>query len=287
MALRTTTTIRKSWERLRTGQLLAERLRCGVSGTARSAGRGLSNLLFPPSCASCAAELDEAASTERDIRLCDACLDSMEMFSEPMCVRCGAPTPGALRREAELHQNAAAAAGCYHCKGHKLWFNETVALGAYDGALRDTVLRMKNAAGDVLSLTMGRLLADTRSTRFKEIRPDVVVPIPSHWRRRMVHRTNSAAVLAEVLAGRLKASLAERLLRRSRYTVRQSEVSATDRWLNVRHAFAVRGGYHLNDAHVLLVDDVLTTGATCSEAAKVLRAAGAAKVTVAVVSRAV
>ena len=69
--------------------------------------------------------------------------------------------------------------------------------------------------------------------------------------------------------------------------MRQSDVSATDRWKNIRRAFSIRGGYHLNDAHVLLVDDVLTTGATCSEAAKVLLRAGAAKVTVAVIARAV
>jgi len=161
-----------------------------------------------------------------------------------------------------------------------------VALGAYDGTLRDTVLRMKNAEGDSLSLTMGRLLVQMRAGRFSEIGPDVVVPIPSHWRRRIVHRTNSAAILAEILAGRLRVPLAERLLRRSRYTVRQSELSPTDRWSNVRRAFSVRSGYHLKEAHVLLVDDVLTTGATCSEAAKALRKAGAARVTVAVIARA-
>ena len=55
----------------------------------------------------------------------------------------------------------------------------------------------------------------------------------------------------------------------------------------MRRAFAVRAGYHLRDAHVLLVDDILTTGATCSEAARALRAAGAARVTVAVVARAI
>jgi ComF family protein len=160
-------------------------------------------------------------------------------------------------------------------------------LGSYDDALRDIVLRMKNAEGDSLSLAMGRLLAKTRDRRLAEVGADVVAPIPSHWRRRVVHRTNSAAILAEVLSGRLRVPLAERLLRRSRYTVRQSDLSPTDRWSNVRRAFAVRTGYHLKEAHVLLVDDVLTTGATCSEAAKVLRKAGAAKVTVAVLARAV
>jgi ComF family protein len=167
-----------------------------------------------------------------------------------------------------------------------LWFDETVALGHYDGRLRDTVLRMKRAEGDALSLAMGRLLLVERAQPLAEINADVVVPIPSHWRRRGVHRTNSAAVLAEVLSGRLGLPLAERLLRRSRYTTRQADVSPSERWGNVRRAFSVRAGYHLKAAHVLLVDDVLTTGATCSEAARALRRAGAERVTVAVIARA-
>jgi ComF family protein len=179
-----------------------------------------------------------------------------------------------------------ARAGCYRCRGRKLWFDETVALGHYEGRLRDIVLHMKRAEGDALSLAMGRLICDKRGQRLAEIRADVVAPIPLHWRRRVVHQTNSATVLAEVLAGTLRVPLAERLLRRSRYTLRQTDITPSERWNNVRRAFAVRAGYHLKAAHVLLVDDVLTTGATCSEAARALRQAGAARVTVAVIARA-
>jgi predicted amidophosphoribosyltransferase len=176
--------------------------------------------------------------------------------------------------------------GCYRCRGRKIWFDATIALGHYDGLLRDIVLRMKDAPGDALSLAMGRVLVNERRTQLAEIDPDVVAPIPSHWRRRIVHQTNSAAILAEVVAGDLRRPLAERLLRRRRHTKRQSDVNPSERWRNVRSAFAVRAGYHLRAAHVLLVDDVLTTGATCSEAARALRKAGAARVTVAVIARA-
>jgi ComF family protein len=250
-------------------------------------GAGLADLLFPPSCASCAAELDEANGGGRDVRLCDACLEEMEIFSEPMCTRCGAPVPGVLADEGQVATKPRARAGCYRCGSRKLWFDETVALGHYDGRLRDIVLRMKRAEGDALSLTMGRLLVEKREGRLAEIGADVVAPVPSHWRRRIVHRTNSAAVLAEVLSQKLGVRLSEQLVRRSRYTVRQSELSATERWSNVRRAFSVRAGYHLRNAHVLLVDDVLTTGATCSEAARALRRAGAERVTVAVIARTV
>jgi predicted amidophosphoribosyltransferase len=168
-----------------------------------------------------------------------------------------------------------------------LWFNETVAVGLYSGILREMVLRMKRVEGDPLSLAMGELIWRRCGPRLASLGADVVVPIPSHWRRRLVHRTNSAALLAEVLSSRLGLPLAERLLRRRRHTARQSELSPLQRWENVRQAFCVRAGYHLDEAHVLVVDDILTTGATCSEASRALRKAGASRVTVVVAARAI
>ncbi len=289
MTQRTTATNRTSWQRLQSVAAFVGGLpfRFHLPSAAKFMRRGIADLIFPPSCANCVAELDEAAGVHRDIWLCDRCSEQLEVFPEPMCVRCGAPVPAVLFGSEAPSNNSTKSTGCYRCSGRKLWFDETIALGRYHGELREMILRMKSFQGDSLSLTMARLLLATRERRLKELEADVVVPVPSHWRRRIVHRTNSAALLAEVLAGKLRAPLAERLLRRSRHTVRQTRLSVTDRWTNVRKAFAVRGGYHLNKAHVLLVDDVLTTGATCSEAAKVLRDAGAAKVTVAVLARSV
>jgi predicted amidophosphoribosyltransferase len=289
MKLRTTATFRNGWQRLRKGAALVGRVRphFGFVRAAKIARRGIADLLFPPTCAHCAAELDEAAPRGLDVSLCDDCLDEMEVFSEPMCLRCGAPVPGSVPGANHFAQDTRARDGCYRCSKRKLWFNETVALGPYEGSLRDIVLQMKNAEGDRLSITMGRLFVEERAKHLAEVEADVVAPIPSHWRRRVVHRTNSAAILAEIVAGRLRVPLAERLLQRSRYTVRQSDLSPTDRWTNVRRAFSVRAGYHLNNARVLLVDDVLTTGATCSEAARALRRAGAKRVVVAVIARAI
>ena len=289
MRSRATATIRNGWQRLRATAAIvggpASRLQ--VPAAASALKRGLADLVFPPSCANCAIELADGATTYRDVWLCENCLEQLEVFAEPLCVQCGAPVPAALFGVTHQRPEPTSSVGCYRCSGRKLWFDETIALGGYEGELREIVLRMKSAAGDSLSLSMGRLLFAVRANMFAKTEVDVVVPVPSHWWRRIVHRTNSAVLLAEILAGKLHAPLAERLLRRSRYTVRQTKLSVTDRWTNVRKAFAVRGGYHLNKAHVLLVDDVLTTGATCSEAAKAMLDAGAAKVTVAVLARSV
>jgi predicted amidophosphoribosyltransferase len=145
---------------------------------------------------------------------------------------------------------------------------------------------MKQAEGDPLSLAVGQLLWRQCSERLTAAGPHVVVPIPLHWRRRLAHRTNSAALLAEVLADRLRLPLAAGLLRRRRHTIRQFDLTPPQRCENVRNVFSIRGGYHLRKARVLVVDDILTTGATASEAARALRKAGAEHVTVVVVARA-
>jgi ComF family protein len=243
-------------------------------------------VLFPRTCLSCHAELSSGWAF-RDVPLCDGCFDEMELLPSPLCRRCGAPIPNFSGRDLAASAESADVNGCYRCRGRKIWFDETIAAGLYVGRLRELLLSMKQAEGDPLSLAMGKLVWSHCGDRLKAAQPHVVVPIPLHWRRRLIHRTNSAALVAEVLAEKLQIPLAAGLLRRRRHTVRQFDLTPSQRWENVRHAFSIRSGYHLNEAHVLLVDDILTTGATCSEAARALRKAGAERVTTAVVARAI
>jgi ComF family protein len=107
-----------------------------------------------------------------------------------------------------------------------------------------------------------------------------------HWMRRLVRGINNPDVLADLLSRHLDAPLATAGLVRRRNTLPQKDLSPRERRLNVRGAFRVRKGYNVKGAHVLLVDDILTTGATASEAARVLKRAGAATVGVAVLARA-
>jgi ComF family protein len=256
-----------------------------VPNSARVLRRGLANLIFPPSCVGCDAELEEEASAAGR-SLCETCLDQIEFFTAPFCLRCGAPVPFVQDVAPGGAKVAAKNAGCYRCRGRKMWFDSTIALGHYGGRLREMLLRMKQARGDAISLAMGRLIWERNRERLAALDADVVAPIPLHWRRRIAHRTNSSAVMAEVLSSKLGVPRADGLLRRTRSTLRQFDLKPTKRWENVRRAFAVRAAYHLEAAHVLLVDDILTTGATCSEAARALRAGGAARVTVVVAARA-
>ena len=102
---------------------------------------------------------------------------------------------------------------------YRFWFSSVQAVGLYDGLLRDGVLRMKKAHEEALTLTMGRLLAET--VRFAApVEPDLVVPVPMHWTRRLTRGTNPPEVLAEIVASPRRIPVASDLLRCRRKTMK-------------------------------------------------------------------
>lgn len=167
-----------------------------------------------------------------------------------------------------------------------LKFDATVTLGSYHAGLRDVVLRMKRPMHTALSVAMGELLVRRRGEQLLDHRADVIVPIPMFWARRLYRGINSPEILARCLASSLGIPVRRNLLVRCRNTLPQANLPPSRRFKNVRGAFRVRHPNAVQDARVLLVDDVLTTGATCSEAANMLKRAGAATVLVAVIARA-
>jgi len=232
------------------------------------------DILYPPVCLGCSSELD----SHRPAAFCDDCLQRLPFLRGATCRKCSAPVPA-------FSAAAKPRPFCPRCSGVKLWFDEAIALGEYDGLLRDWLLRMKDASDQSLALNVGELIWREHADRLAPADIDVIVPVPMHWRRRIERNSNAPAILAERLADHLRAPLARELLRRTRHTRPQFSVPPSQRRANVRNAFAVREGYHLNGARVLLVDDILTTGSTASATARTLKRAGAAHVTVVVAAR--
>ena len=159
-------------------------------------------------------------------------------------------------------------------------------LGAYQEELRQAVLRLKRASGSTLASALARLFWKSRRDALRRFRTDLVVPVPMYWTRRLARGINSPDVLANELAARLRVPAEGQMLYRCRKTLPQANLPPKQRFHNVRGAFRLRAGYDLHGARVLLVDDILTTGATSSEAAKMLKEAGASVVGVAVLARA-
>lgn len=238
----------------------------GRLGVARVA-----ELLFPPACAVCGS--GEVAGLSQ--YLCNRCVEQFGEFQPPFCPGCGASVPVPL----------ASAATCGHCGGSHPRYQAAVSLARYDGILRERLLSAKRPAGEVVAKTLARRLLEVRGEQLRAWQPDVVCPVPMHWRRRAGRLTNSASTMAEVVARGLGVRFAPRLLRRRRSTRPQHTLRPSGRAANLRGAFAVSPGHRLQAAHVLLVDDILTTGATCNEATRALLSAGAQRVSVAVIAR--
>ena len=263
----------------------------------RGGAHALVDLVFPPRCTCCRAELAsrEPAGESAHVMVCEACRQQIVGARLPRCARCGetivvettaAETTAAETRPAEPSAELASATSCAACRGVRLRFDRVLTLGDYRGPLRQVVLRMKRIGQEPLSLAMGELLFSQRETQLAALEADVLVPVPMHWSRRLLRGANSPELVAAALSRRLRIPVARRALVRRRNTRQQGSLLRGQRFANIRGAFKLGAGYDLAGACVLLVDDVITTGATCSEAAATLRRGGAATVAVAVVARA-
>jgi len=158
---------------------------------------------------------------------------------------------------------------------------------AYDGPLARAVLALKFEGGLALAGPLGRLLAEDPRLRFdREGRAiELVVPVPLHWRRRMIRGFDQTEELARWALGHARRThgwappLARRVVRRTVATQPQTELDAHERERNVAGVFAVARPAQVRGRRVLIVDDVTTTGATAKACATALLEAGAASVT--------
>ena len=230
------------------------------------------DLLFPATCLACNAQLEE--DNDR-IAYCFDCRAMMQRGDWPVCQRCASRVP---RFPGEIME-------CGHCRDQKLWFDRTISFGDYDDLLRDQCLAMKTDRSERIAHALGRLIARHLKAQLEGCGPDAIVPQPMHFWRRVQRGTNPPAALGAAIGAELGLPVYPDLLSRLRNTQPQVGLSNPARFRNVRNELQVNASYHFEAPHVLLVDDILTTGATCSEAARVLKRAGAAKVTVLVAAR--
>lgn len=151
--------------------------------------------------------------------------------------------------------------------------------------MQQAVLWMKQRVHEPLTQAMGWVLADRMTERCRGEEWDRIVPVPMHWWRRLRRGVHPARVLAEAVGQRLSIPVTPSLLLCRRPIRKQGTLSPAERQRNVRGAFRTSATHDITDEKILLVDDVMTTGATANEAARMLRRAGAREVTVAVVAR--
>lgn len=229
-------------------------------------------LLFPAACTFCGELVEDDVGASL---LCHTCRRNLLPETNSFCPKCALPYP-------ELANLTGDCAACRESKPH---FDAARTLGVYQLEVRQAVLRIKHAAFEPLAMQLGGLLAERLRSNYFTPPPDIVAPVPMHWLKRVWNRTSAAELLAQAVARELKLPCLTDVVRCKQYTQKQSHLPASQRWDNVREAFAVGWGFDLKGAKILLVDDVITTGSTCSAIARELKRAGATNVYAAAIAR--
>jgi ComF family protein len=242
-----------------------------MARSVRTAFRFVLDAALPPLCASCRAPLGGVGG------LCPACWSQVSFIAPPYCDRLGIPFaydpgPGMLSMEAIADPPA---------------YGRARAAVRYDDVARDLVHRLKYGDRLDLAATMGGWMA--RAGRELMEDADVLVPVPLHWRRLWGRRFNQAAQLANVVAATHGVPVLTAALRRRRATPQQVGLSRAERAVNVQGAFEVtpEGRTAIHGKRLVVVDDVLTSGATIDACARALLRAGAGNVDVLVFARVV
>jgi len=235
----------------------------------------LLDAVLPPLCLGCNEIVAEPGA------LCAACWPAFSFIAAPHCSRCGTPFtepvgPGE-------HGNVQ----CGACLRRPPRFRKARAALVYDDQSRRVVLPFKHGDRTDMARACGRWMA--RAAGELLVEAELIAPVPLHWRRLFSRRYNQALLLARAVARHGAAELAPDLLRRDRWTGSQGKLRAEERRRNVRAAFGLHPRWReaVKGKAVLLVDDVLTTGATVDACTLVLQRAGARHVDVLTLARAV
>lgn len=240
-----------------------------VATITRRIFSALGTLCFPPHCAAC------KAATGPGIHVCAECAESAQRIETPFCQRCSQPFDGAITQEFT----------CANCAGRELHFVCAVAAYLSHGVVRNFIHAFKYERQFHLRRPLADWLAHTLEDPRITARPfDALVPVPLHHIRFREREFNQAAELAALVSQRCGIPVSH-ALKRTRYTSTQTKLDRHERMENLRGAFRVRHTARVKERHLLLVDDVFTTGSTVEECSRVLMRAGAASVRVITVAR--
>lgn len=230
----------------------------------------LLDLIFPRQCVICGGSV---AAGERF--LCWQCVAHLPFVQFPFCSHCGDPVDGRVDRTFR----------CYSCAVSEPAFDRARSAVRYRGPVRELLQSFKYGHAAWLAEDLANLLVRCLEAQFSDLDVDVVSAVPLYHARARERGYNQSHLLAVALARQIRKPLIPRLLKRNRRTETQTHLTLEQRKANVKGAFTVRNPEWVPGLRVLLVDDVMTTGATVNECARVLKQAGAARVYVVTVAR--
>lgn len=238
--------------------------------TLRDLGSRMLDAVMPPRCVRCGTIVANAGA------LCSDCFDQVSFITEPFCVRCGVPFTDVY---APSQENLT----CGACLKDPPVVGRARAVFVYSAESRVLVTRLKFADRTDLAPTLARWMVRAGAELLSDA--NLIVPVPLH-RWRLLSRTyNQSTLLARHISKQSDVAADFHALRRFKATPRQGGLSARARKRNVTRAFKIIDPDRVGGKSILLIDDVLTTGATLDACARVLLTAGAERVDALVVGR--
>ncbi len=245
-------------------------------GLASEIGRRLAAVLrtavelaFPQYCAVCDDRIIGAATPV----VCPACWQRIERIEPPLCPRCGRPHDQAVGFATDENFPCAA------CRERPLrWLDMACSAVVYDDVLREVLLMFKFGRRDVLAPELAELMAEFARARLPVDQFDWAVPVPLHQVRQRQRGFNQALLLAQEFSRIMHGPPVVCALVKPEPTEPQTKLDAEQRRKNLCDAFQPAPGIELTGRRILVIDDVLTTGSTVDECARVLKRAGALEV---------
>ena len=226
----------------------------------------LLNIIFPKTCLVCHRPLKDSNISNF---LCLDCWRSIKKNAPPLCTICGRQIRGV-----QVYKSV-----CPACQRQQFSFDRAFSPCVYEGVARELIHKFKYQNRDYLSQILSKIIIDfIRQYRITLIFFDLVMPIPLHKTRLKEREFNQAELLAHQIAREFSLPVSASNLWRKKYRKPQVELKEEKRRENIKGCFGLRNPAEVKGKNIILVDDVLTTGATCSEAASVLKAAGALSV---------
>jgi predicted amidophosphoribosyltransferase len=237
--------------------------------TLQACAESLVNLVCPPECLWC------SLPTPNQACFCDECRQAL-VSDYYRCQKCATAIPSVVPNS-----------DCFRCREAGWKFSRVITLGPYRGRRREAIILIKKPSFETLRMGLGGLLGDLVLAELNESggQPPLIVPVPYHWTHVFAGTAFAANSLARSIGQQTGFPVTTSVARRIRKTAKQGMLSWTERRQNVRGAFEIRRAQELSGRHVLLVDDVLTSGATTGELAGQFLRAGAERVSVVVVAR--
>jgi len=226
------------------------------------------DFIFPSTCPCC------DKTIESNNLFCDTCFHQITFIKKPMCYRCGQPLPIEITNKKVL---------CSDCLKKRPLFDLARAVFIYDYVSKDCILKLKYADRMEYAYPLVELLHQAGGELFEKT--DIIMPVPMHWRRKLLRKYNQADLLGRLLAKKEHLLYSSNNLLRARYTQVQENKTISERNKNVKDAFCVKYPEKIKNKSILLVDDVLTTGATVNNCAKALKKEGAKAVYVLTVAK--